>query len=1068
MGVSTAMLPPQAAFALFTAVTALPSAPVPPAGGREAFAIERLQWRRHEVALREGEFLQATVHQRGADVKVRLVAPDGRLIEDAVDSSEGPVGMEPASVLAAVTGVYGIEVWAPNDVVETGQYDLETAAPRPPDARDRLRLEAEGLMAAASRVMGGRATNMRRARPDAAAVMDAVGLYAQASALWARLDERCWQAEARTCLADNLLWSQVHEETFDNFSQALELWQGCPGEDFKLAETVLFSGRWLVRESRMREAAEAYELGLRLTDHPVLRLQFLVQLSLAYGQTGETDAALRHGEDALPLLKARGWEQGTAVVLTHLADVRYRRGELQAAASLAQEALPLRRRQTDDPAGLVATLTTLGAVYDALGEPEIARVYLEEAAERNDVWNWSDEGGAIARLAAILTRGGEPARARALLDRSIAIARTAGHGRAEALARLQRAALSMQTGDVRDARANADAALGAVLRSGDRYVAAAANEILGRMQLQGGDADAARLAFAESLALRRAVGDRQGEATALLGLARVERASGGLTAARGLLEEARAIVSGQRGLLASPDLRATWSASVRGIDEEYVGLLMDLHRLHPDEGFDARAFEASEAASARTLLETLAERGRSPDDPELAAREHAVRERLTATAERELRARRAGLPAAVVEALAQEVLELSSEYHRVQADARAGDPRRAVPPSPVPLRLSEVQAQLLDADTTLVEFFVGAERGFAWVVGRDRMQSYDLPPGARIDAAVGALRTALGTPPPAGRPDPAEAALRALAELVLPADRGLLLGRRLVVVPDGSLHYVPFGALPGPSGRPLVTQLEIANVPSASVAASLRNLGAERAPAPRAVAVFGDPVYDAEDERLLRTGAPAVTDATLARATRGFGFRDGRLPRLPFTRAEAIAIRGLEPATSTAALDFKASLPAALSPEMASYRYVHFATHGLLNDTRPELSGLVLSLVDRGGRYRPGLLTAPDVARLRLNADLVVLSSCRSASGREVRGEGLVGLTRAFMDAGAPRVIASLWPVDDLASSQLMTRMYRELLGPRKATPAAALRAAQLATLAQPKWRAPYYWAGFQLQGDWR
>jgi CHAT domain-containing protein len=132
------------------------------------------------------------------------------------------------------------------------------------------------------------------------------------------------------------------------------------------------------------------------------------------------------------------------------------------------------------------------------------------------------------------------------------------------------------------------------------------------------------------------------------------------------------------------------------------------------------------------------------------------------------------------------------------------------------------------------------------------------------------------------------------------------------------------------------------------------------------------------------------------------------------------------------------------------------------------LSGLVLSLVDADGRPRQGLLTAPDVSSLRLGAELVVLSSCRSAAGREVRGEGLVGLTRAFMDAGAPRVVASLWPVDDVASSELMTRMYRGMLGPDQASPAAALRKAQLRMLRHPRWKAPYYWAGFQLQGEWR
>jgi CHAT domain-containing protein len=330
------------------------------------------------------------------------------------------------------------------------------------------------------------------------------------------------------------------------------------------------------------------------------------------------------------------------------------------------------------------------------------------------------------------------------------------------------------------------------------------------------------------------------------------------------------------------------------------------------------------------------------------------------------------------------------------------------------------------------------------------------------------MKRALAERPAPGRPDRASPALRALASLVLPADRSLLRGTRLVVVADGSLHYVPFAALPDPTGQPLLTRFEVAHVPSASVAGQIRRQLAGREPAPLTIAAVADPVYDTSDDRV---GAPTrrlAADPLLTRATRDFGFDGGRLPRLPFTRAEALSLRALAPASSRTLLDFSANVDAALSADLASYRYLHFATHGLLNDARPELSGLVLSLVDGAGRPRPGLLTAPDVSNLRLGADLVVLSSCRSAAGREVKGEGMIGLTRAFMHAGAPRVVASLWPVDDLASSRLMTRMYGRMLGPQKLSPAGALRGAQLDLLRHRRWRAPYYWAAFQIQGEWR
>jgi CHAT domain-containing protein len=156
-----------------------------------------------------------------------------------------------------------------------------------------------------------------------------------------------------------------------------------------------------------------------------------------------------------------------------------------------------------------------------------------------------------------------------------------------------------------------------------------------------------------------------------------------------------------------------------------------------------------------------------------------------------------------------------------------------------------------------------------------------------------------------------------------------------------------------------------------------------------------------------------------------------------------------------------------LDPELSEYKIIHFATHGLINSRHPELSGLVLSLVDEHGRPQDGFLRSDDIYNMRLRADLVVLSACRTALGKEIRGEGLVGLTRAFMYAGAPRIIASLWRIPDSATAELMTRFYRGLLRDNLA-PAAALRRAQLELASHPRYRDPYYWAGFILQGEWR
>ncbi|MGH9902048.1 MAG: CHAT domain-containing protein, partial [Pyrinomonadaceae bacterium] len=192
-----------------------------------------------------------------------------------------------------------------------------------------------------------------------------------------------------------------------------------------------------------------------------------------------------------------------------------------------------------------------------------------------------------------------------------------------------------------------------------------------------------------------------------------------------------------------------------------------------------------------------------------------------------------------------------------------------------------------------------------------------------------------------------------------------------------------------------------------------------------------------------------------------------RVRRLPFTRREADEILSLVAAEDRmAALDFDASRETAIGPELGQYRYVHFATHGFLNSEHPELSGIVLSLVDREGAEQDGYLRSHEVFNLKLSAELVVLSGCRTGLGKEIKGEGIIGLTRGFMYAGASRVVVSLWDVSDEASAELMARFYRGMLGGERLRPAAALRAAQVSIQKEGRWHAPYYWAAFVLQGE--
>jgi CHAT domain-containing protein len=483
----------------------------------------------------------------------------------------------------------------------------------------------------------------------------------------------------------------------------------------------------------------------------------------------------------------------------------------------------------------------------------------------------------------------------------------------------------------------------------------------------------------------------------------------------------------------------------------------------------------SERARARNLLDSLLESRpgiREGVDPELLNRELELRRRLNALEayrDRLLARKHTAEQAAAVE---KEVHDILTEYQGLRAKIRLASPGYAALTEPEPLGPKEIQQQVLDEDTTLLEYALGPERSFLWAVTRNTISCFELPGREQIEKLTRRVHELMVLSRTRQHRRESERGVEELSRMLLGPVSDRLKSKRLVIVADGALQYVPFAALtaketkpPGARPAPLIVDHEVVHLPSASVLAVLRRETASRRPAEKAVAVLADPVFEVHDERLksasIGAGNPAPEDRATSTSESGFG----RFERLTFTRKEADAIFATAGRKNClGALDFDASRKTATDPRLALYRMVHFATHGLINSRHPDLSGLVLSLVDRHGRPDDGFLRLHHIYNLNLNADLVVLSGCRTALGKEIRGEGLV---RGFMYAGVPRVVASLWDVRDEATAELMKRFYRGMIADGKRA-AEALRAAQLEMLRYERWRAPYYWAGFTLQGEWK
>ncbi len=401
--------------------------------------------------------------------------------------------------------------------------------------------------------------------------------------------------------------------------------------------------------------------------------------------------------------------------------------------------------------------------------------------------------------------------------------------------------------------------------------------------------------------------------------------------------------------------------------------------------------------------------------------------------------------------------------------------------------MPQIQQQL-DKDTILLQYSLGEKYSYLWAVTPDSFQSYELPKQEEIEKAASTLYTLLHSPPIQGASAQEKAkavaktakAANELSQLILAPVANKLGGKRLVVVTDGILYKIPFAVLtePGKSVaaanyQPLVVNHEIVSLPSISSFATHRQKLKGRKMAPKTLAVLADPVFSADDTRV--TGKPQdnsssnelVTEkSALERSMRSIN--QNKLERLDGTRQEAEAILKLvSPSDSLQAFDFDANYNWATSKQLSQYRLLLFATHGILDDVNPELSQIVLSQINKQGKPQRGSLRLNDIFNLDLPAELIVLSACESGLGKNVQGEGLVGLTRGLMYAGSARVAVSLWKVNDVSTKELMSEFYKQMLQQGK-SPTAALRAAQIKMWQHQDWQNPSYWAAFTLQGEWR
>jgi CHAT domain-containing protein len=802
------------------------------------------------------------------------------------------------------------------------------------------------------------------------------------------------------------------------FERAAEL-QRTTGQKYELAYSLhnLSVARWLLGDcaTALTEAHQALDLRRDLRDQ---RREAYTLMAVAKDHLclGDAQHALDTYSQVAPLWQELKDEANQAAVLNDRGLIFSYLGEWAQSDTAHQEALAIRTR-LNDKAGLVESLTNLGLLQVAVGRYREAVSNCERALGiAREIHYRRGEGYVLLNLAQALSGTGGRTQARAMLRDAVHIFSDEHH------------------------------------RPGEAW----GWQLLSKIDRLDGDLNATATDLDTALALSHEIGDRILESITLVDLARLYRDRREDKQALVYTDQAIARIEHSRASLLSPDLRAAWLSSKRDV----YGLRIALSR-------DAEeAFMASEQAHARVLLDAIAESHgdvRRGIDPKMLTALHQV------DAEIDARATMLARSSHSKSAAEEQRRELDRSLARkvdLENRVRLNNPRYAALVLPSPAPVDEIRRHALDDDTALLEYYVGENRSYVWLLTRDRLEKAELPGRAALEQQVRKLYSALterNNHPPRETAPVRQARLqhaefdvtrisRALATTLLPSLTARRHYSRVLVVRDGPLYLIPFALLL--SGTP---QPEIVYLPSASVLLATRREQQSPSKESLPALVIADPVFSSYDERVKAgKNTPLASDGPEL------------LNRLEWSRSEARKVAALAPGGKVEVLlDFAANVDALRNAGLARYRVIHIASHALLDDERPALSGIVFSTVDEKGKPRESQLRLHEIYNLDLQARLVVLSACRTALGKEVRGEGMMGLSRGFMYAGAQSVLATLWSVDDYATAQFMSEFYRELWKAGR-TPASALQVAQAAMKKQPRFRSPYYWAGYTLTGEWR
>lgn len=1032
----------------------------------------------YNVELEQDQFLQVVVEQKGIDVLIKFYSPDKALLSE-FDGHTGTWGIDKVSWIAKIKGNYIIEIVCSDNNTEAGEYEVYIKELRNQTVADKRLVEAEKLFMQASK---------SREKSDKTFFESIIKQYSESISIYNELKDIFMVAQINSAIGQIYSELNDYEKSLRYHAVALSEYQKggyLHGEATEFSNLGTLYDLINEKEKSIFYNQKALSIYTSLGDK---KSQIILKNNIAYGydSLAKKNDALRYYLECLDDIDKTNFETLKATILSNVGVLYGDIGDTTNALISHTEALKIYAKKELKREKAI-TLSNIGIIYDNLGEQEEALKRYDEA-----IFLFEEVGSAIGKAkaqvnkAVIFVQQKQFDKSKELYESALEIFKKTSNKNGEGSALTKIAELYLELNEYNKAVEILNHTLTLRRSINDRYGEAQTLLLLGKTNFLLGKNKPALGFYEKSLIIHREISYTKGEIKSLYEISYLLKSEGKFKEALEIIENCIDIIELTRSNINSQNLRLSYFASTQQCYELCINVLMALQEQYPKDDYYARkAFNFSERFHARAFLELLAKSKDKSDfaDKSLLNKLYESNDLVSLKIEELLKLKSSLGKESEIANIEKEISGIKLEIEEIELQIKRLYPQYSKLTQAKFSTVNQIQKDIVDDKTLLLEYFLGKESSFCWAITQNSFHAVKLPSEKILEPLIDNIVTALQA---RGEHDSFEfkderksrietldkqyflSAIELSKNILFPI-KDLLSKDSILIVCDGKLNYVPFAVLPFPYPEissknfiPLILNSELTNLPSVTALIALRETTKDRIKPTANIAIFADPVFSSNDPRCndMQAKNSSMEKANAVTHT----VRNLNLVRLPATRKEAETILDLfnGGTENLSAFDFDASLTNVINFGLHKFQYIHFATHNFFNNQQPEFSGVLLSLVDKQGLNVRGLLSIDQIFKLNLSAELVVLSACQTGVGKYSKGEGILGFTHAFMQAGAKRTLVTMWNVDDTITAKFMTSFYEKLT--KNLTPAKALQRTQAEFL--QKNLAPYYWGAFILQGE--